>query len=112
MANQRQHRDWILATSLRAGTAAMAMGIVLVLILGFTQSAPAQTYTVIHNFSGGSDGAYPYGGLTIDAAGNLWNDHRRRGGYGGVRVKARSGSAFRQNPLYSFIKMTQTPSLE
>jgi uncharacterized repeat protein (TIGR03803 family) len=28
--------------------------------------------TVLHSFTGGSDGAYPFGGLIIDAAGNLY----------------------------------------
>jgi uncharacterized repeat protein (TIGR03803 family) len=103
MANQGQHRDWILATSLRAVTAAMATGIVLVLILGITQPAPAQTYTVIHNFSGGGDGANPYAGLTMDAAGNLYGTTLNGGaGYGGVFKLKRAGSGFTLNPIYSF----------
>jgi len=28
--------------------------------------------TVLHSFTGGADGAYPYGGLVIDSAGNLY----------------------------------------
>ena len=32
----------------------------------------AQTYTVIHAFTGGADGGGPEGGLTMDAAGNLY----------------------------------------
>ncbi len=35
----------------------------------------AQTFTVIHNFTGGADGHNPSGTLSIDAAGNLaWAD--------------------------------------
>jgi len=34
--------------------------------------AQAQTLTVLHNFTGGADGAGPYAGLTIDAGGNLY----------------------------------------
>lgn len=30
------------------------------------------TYTVLYRFTGGSDGADPYAGLAIDAAGNLY----------------------------------------
>ena len=32
----------------------------------------AQTYTVIHNFTGRADGSRPLAGLTMDAAGNLY----------------------------------------
>ena len=35
-------------------------------------SAQAQTFTVLHNFTGGADGARPYAGLTKDAAGNFY----------------------------------------
>ena len=34
--------------------------------------APAQTFTVIHTFTGGADGGYPYAGLTVDQSGNLY----------------------------------------
>ena len=37
-----------------------------------TLAAQAQTYQVIHNFTGGLDGANPWAGLTIDAGGNLY----------------------------------------
>ena len=35
-------------------------------------SAQAQTYQVIHSFTGGLDGANPEAGLTMDRAGNLY----------------------------------------
>lgn len=34
--------------------------------------AQAQTYTVLHSFTGMQDGEYPYAGLTLDRAGNLY----------------------------------------
>lgn len=34
--------------------------------------APAQTFKVIHTFTGGADGGYPYAGLTVDQSGNLY----------------------------------------
>ncbi len=37
-----------------------------------SNTAQAQTLTVLHNFSGGGDGAYPVSGLTMDRAGNLY----------------------------------------
>jgi uncharacterized repeat protein (TIGR03803 family) len=33
---------------------------------------PAGTETVLYSFAGGSDGAYPYAGLTLDSTGNLY----------------------------------------
>jgi uncharacterized repeat protein (TIGR03803 family) len=34
--------------------------------------SPTQNYQVIYNFTGGGDGRYPYSGLIVDAAGNLY----------------------------------------
>jgi uncharacterized repeat protein (TIGR03803 family) len=48
----------------------------------FVPAAQAQTYTVIHTFAGGGDGAVPQAGLTPDAAGNLYGT-TSFGGYGG-----------------------------
>ncbi len=75
MTSSEQHRSWILGTSLPATTAALAIAILLALTLISTQSAQAQTYRVIHNFTGGNggrDGAIPENGLTRDNAGNLY----------------------------------------
>jgi len=36
------------------------------------QSAQAQSFTVLHSFTGGADGASPAAGLTLDKAGNLY----------------------------------------
>lgn len=54
-----------------AATAVAALLSTLVLVLVASQSAQAQTFRVIHDFSG-TDGARPSTGLTIDAEGNLY----------------------------------------
>ena len=56
----------------RTAAAASAIAIVFVLTALITQSAQAQTYTVIHTFTNGGDGGQPVAGLTIDTAGNLY----------------------------------------
>ncbi len=48
------------------------MAIVFALAVVVTQSARAQTFTVLHNFTGGGDGAHPYSTPTLDPAGNLY----------------------------------------
>lgn len=53
------------------------------LILFFFASHTAfSQYTVLHDFTGGSDGAYPRGGLTIDGAGNLYGTTDQGGNMG------------------------------
>src|ERR1039458_7388721 len=44
------------------------MAIVLLMAVTFQ----AQTFTVLHTFSGGADGSYPYAGPTLDVANNLY----------------------------------------
>ncbi len=46
-----------------------------------SQTAFAQ-YTVLHDFTGGTDGAYPRGGVTVDVAGNLYGTTDRGGNTG------------------------------
>jgi hypothetical protein len=43
---------------------------ILFTLLGLLASA--QTFTVIHTFTGGADGGYPYAGLVVDQNGNLY----------------------------------------
>ena len=72
MASRGQHRTWIFGTSLRAAAAGLALAVMFVLLLGASEAVQAQTFQVIHNFIGGTDGAEPTFGLTIDAAGNVY----------------------------------------
>ena len=54
----------------------------VVLFIVFTaQPAQAQNFKVIYNFTGGADGSYPPGDLTIDRAGNIYGITRGPGGY-------------------------------
>ena len=49
------------------------------------------TESVLYNFTAGMDGSYPYGGLTFDAAGNLYGTARDSGAYG-------YGTVFKMTP--------------
>jgi uncharacterized repeat protein (TIGR03803 family) len=68
-------------------------------------SAHAQTFSVLHNFSGGLDGATPYAGLTMDRAGNFYGTTYAGGSrhLGTVYRLERSGSGWVADGLYSFI---------
>lgn len=67
-------------------------------------SAEAQTYTVLHNFTGGRDGAFPFAGMTIGGAGNLYGTASEGGeyGYGSVFQLRRSGPDWVFSPIYAF----------
>jgi hypothetical protein len=41
-------------------------------VFQLVQSAGKWTYTDLHDFTGGSDGGYPGGGVTLDKKGNLY----------------------------------------
>ena len=61
----------IFRTSRRTAIGPVAFAIVLLLSVVTTPAAQAQTYTVIHNFSG-AEGAYPDAGLTPDKSGDFY----------------------------------------
>jgi uncharacterized repeat protein (TIGR03803 family) len=104
MATSKQHRTWIFDISRQLATAALAFAIVLVLAVLFTPFVQAQTFNVIHNFSGGGDGAHPRAGLTKDAAGNFYGTTRDGGthGQGTVFKLVHKGTGWVLTPLYSF----------
>ena len=99
MVNQQQDR--IRGWSLRDGR--LALTIVYALTLVVSSATQAQTFKVIHNFSGGQDGASPYAGLTLDKVGNLYGTAYAGGiGYGTVYQLKPKGANWIFNPLFSF----------
>ncbi len=83
---------------------AIAALVLLVMFVAATPAVDAQMLTVLHNFGGPPpDGANPFAGLTIDAAGNLYGTTENGGvGYGSVFKLQRTSSGFIFRPLYSF----------
>ena len=93
--------------------------LVLSVTLAFmtSQTAPAQTYTLLHSFTGGADGATPYAGLAWDGGSNFYGT-AAQGGYTGTRCYGlffsyangcgtafrlhRSGSSWTFTTIYEF----------
>ena len=65
---------------------------------------PAGNYTVLQYFDYGSDGGYPWGGVTLDSAGNVygttWSGGPPSGDYPGVVYKVDSSGNF--SVVYTF----------
>jgi uncharacterized repeat protein (TIGR03803 family) len=109
MQSKEQFHKLISRTILRAATVAVAIATVFALVTILTQSAQAQTFTVLYTFTGGADGAYPYAGLTMDRGGNLYGTTQFLGGNGcggfgcGTVFRLKhAGPGWILNPLYSF----------
>jgi len=109
MANPRQLRNLTFALSLGVATAALA--IAFMLVVAAPQPAQAQTFNVLHTFTGGKDGGAPWAGLTMDGAGNLYGTASEGGitggncgldGCGTVFQLKHKGSGWVFNPLYEF----------
>ena len=92
----------ILGSTVRLPTTVAAILLTLTIPI-LTQSAHAQTFTVLHNFTVGQDGGNPYGGVALDGAGNLYGTTSIGGiGHGVIYQLKRSGSNWIFNTLYSF----------
>jgi hypothetical protein len=74
-----------------------------------TPSAAGWNETVLYTFSGGSDGAIPYGAMVFDSEGNLYGTT----GYGGDTTSAACmGSASAENPPGCGVVFKLTPTAE
>ncbi len=100
MTNSEEQRFF--TTCRRVAMGALALAIVF-LLAAATPATTAQTFTVVHAFTGGGDGGDPMAGLTVDAAGNFYGTTWSGGvGYGTVFKLWHVGGGWRITPLYSF----------
>jgi uncharacterized repeat protein (TIGR03803 family) len=79
----------------------------IVLELTNPQAPDGWTETILYNFTGGSDGSQPYGGLIFDSAGNLYGTTYRGGTSNAGTVyqltpPGRHGGTWTETVLYSF----------
>lgn len=104
MTKLRQYRIRIFGNGARV----FALSSAIAIVLAFGIQVQAQTFTVLHNFTGGSDGANPYTGLTRDAAGNLYGTTYYGGsgfggaGFGTVFKLRQSGPDWILTPIHTF----------
>ena len=112
MARPRHIVLTIFERNLAAKPTTLAAAAILATLAIFP-AASAQTFTVLHNFTGGQDGKTPNTGLTMDRAGNLYgttsnggyqsnSDCKDLGGCGVVFKLSRGGSGWIFTPLYQF----------
>ena len=81
MTTVNRHMGLISGKQRRTETALLAFAMLLVVTMCAMQTAQAQSYTVLYSFTGGLDGLLPEGGLTLDAAGNLYGTTPVGGAY-------------------------------
>ena len=88
----------------RSASASVALGFALASLLGLgvgaAPQANAQTFTVIHSFTGGSDGANPLGGFFI--VGDYLYGTASSGGSSGVGVVFRVSTSGQETVLHEF----------
>jgi uncharacterized repeat protein (TIGR03803 family) len=92
--------NWRICLGQANGTLALVVMLIAQVIVA-TPSAQAQTYKVLYSFTGGADGAFPFGALVGDHAGNLYGTTPYGGasGYGTVFKLDTTG---KETVLYSF----------
>src|SRR5271165_3095399 len=96
-----------LLTVVQVRLALASLALMLALIVPAVQPVQAQTFQVLHTFTGGADGRYPEGRLTIDRGGHLFGATygggiQYDGGFGVVFKMSPHGSNWTFAPLYTF----------
>jgi uncharacterized repeat protein (TIGR03803 family) len=105
MTNPGQHRGWSWRRLLRVANGALALGVALGQVVVATPSAKAQadaTFTVLYSFKWDfADGAFPYAGVVLDAAGNLYGT-TYWGGASGLGTVFKLDTTGAETVLHSF----------
>jgi uncharacterized repeat protein (TIGR03803 family) len=106
MTGQERDRSWTLRIDLWATIATYALALLMIVLATQVQ---AQTYIPLHHFKNTPDGWEPWGGLTMDKAGNLYGATQYGGDYrsGLVFKMVLKGSSWVLYPLYNFANPLQ-----
>jgi uncharacterized repeat protein (TIGR03803 family) len=90
--------------NLQAQSAAFVAMAILAAALMIVPTAQAQTFTVLHNFTGKTDGQNPRAGVTIGPSGAVYGTAAYGGTYdsGTVFKLSQVNSTWVFNPLYEF----------
>ncbi len=112
MTNSAEYQSWTFNLSFRPAAALLTIAIAFSLAAVVPEVAQAQTFTVLHDFTGAEDGGTPFAELTMDRAGNLYGTafyggvqscHTVSGtGCGTVFKLTKKGSGWVFTPLYDF----------
>ena len=100
MSNDLQHSS----SSFDCGMRRLLSALMLIGLLTVAGNpAQAQTYSILHTFTGGSDGGSPYAGLTVDRPGNLYGTTSYGGqGFGTVFELSLRGAGWNFHSIYKF----------
>jgi uncharacterized repeat protein (TIGR03803 family) len=78
---QRLSHDIEIRLSRQKASGAFVLAVLLALVLIAVPSANAQTFTVLHEFTGAGDGSEPTAGVFVDATGNVYGVTNRGGSF-------------------------------
>ena len=101
---QEQNEASIFDISLRRSAVALVSLMVLAVLFVIGPTAKAQTFTVLHNFTNGTDGSYPRAGVTVSPSGVVYGTAEGGGTFGNGTVFKLSqvNSTWVFSPLYEF----------
>jgi len=96
-----QVRGWYLRRGTCTPAGALLLTILLLSVLSAAPSAQAQTFTVLHRFTGKADGEYPEASVILDSKGNLYGTTAGGGSFDyGIAFKVNAQG--KETVLHSF----------